>query len=72
MNSSVKRVAVVATGVIGASWAAYFLARGLDVDVQALLLPGGAVGGVVIVEPRLADADEPRMRGERGEIFESQ
>ena len=28
---SVKRVAVVATGVIGASWAAYFLARGLDV-----------------------------------------
>ena len=28
---SVKRVAVVATGVIGASWAAYFLASGLDV-----------------------------------------
>jgi 3-hydroxyacyl-CoA dehydrogenase len=28
----VKRVAVVATGVIGASWAAYFLARGLNVD----------------------------------------
>jgi carnitine 3-dehydrogenase len=27
-----QRVAVVATGVIGASWAAYFLARGLDVD----------------------------------------
>ncbi|MBD9395308.1 3-hydroxyacyl-CoA dehydrogenase NAD-binding domain-containing protein [Acidovorax sp. ACV01] len=32
MVSSVKRVAVVATGVIGASWAACFLARGLDVD----------------------------------------
>jgi 3-hydroxyacyl-CoA dehydrogenase len=31
-TSDVKRVAVVATGVIGASWAAYFLARGLDVD----------------------------------------
>lgn len=31
MDSTVKRVAVVATGVIGASWAAYFLARGLDV-----------------------------------------
>jgi len=30
--SDVKRVAVVATGVIGASWAAYFLARGLDVE----------------------------------------
>ena len=25
--AGVKRVAVVATGVIGASWAAYFLAR---------------------------------------------
>ncbi len=32
MHSTVKRVAVVATGVIGASWAAYFLARGLDVE----------------------------------------
>jgi 3-hydroxyacyl-CoA dehydrogenase len=30
--AGVKRVAVVATGVIGASWAAYFLARGLDVE----------------------------------------
>jgi carnitine 3-dehydrogenase len=29
--SAVNRVAVVATGVIGASWAALFLARGLDV-----------------------------------------
>ena len=32
MDSTVKRVAVVATGVIGASWAACFLARGLDVQ----------------------------------------
>lgn len=32
MDLTVKRVAVVATGVIGASWAAHFLARGLDVD----------------------------------------
>lgn len=31
-HAGVKRVAVVATGVIGASWAAYFLARGLDVE----------------------------------------
>jgi 3-hydroxyacyl-CoA dehydrogenase len=30
--TDVKRVAVVATGVIGASWATYFLARGLEVD----------------------------------------
>lgn len=28
----IKRVAVVGTGVIGASWAAYFLSRGLDVS----------------------------------------
>lgn len=28
----IKRVAVVGTGVIGASWAAYFLAKGLDVS----------------------------------------
>ena len=27
----IRRVAVVGTGVIGASWAAFFLARGLDV-----------------------------------------
>ena len=32
MDVTTQRVAVVATGVIGASWAAYFLARGLDVD----------------------------------------
>lgn len=32
MQREVKRVAVVGTGVIGASWAAYFLAQGLDVD----------------------------------------
>src|ERR1700685_2749982 len=32
MNESpVKRVAIVGTGVIGASWAAHFLAHGLDV-----------------------------------------
>jgi len=29
--SSVKSVAIISTGVIGASWAAYFLARGLEV-----------------------------------------
>lgn len=30
--SGIKRIAVVGTGVIGASWVAYFLARGLDVS----------------------------------------
>ncbi len=36
----VSRVAVIGTGVIGASWAAYFLARGLDVAATDPL-PGG-------------------------------
>ncbi|MFJ3314953.1 3-hydroxyacyl-CoA dehydrogenase NAD-binding domain-containing protein [Herbaspirillum huttiense] len=31
-QQEVRRVAVVGTGVIGASWAAYFLARGLEVS----------------------------------------
>jgi 3-hydroxyacyl-CoA dehydrogenase len=30
-DRAIRRVAVIGTGVIGASWAAYFLARGLDV-----------------------------------------
>src|ERR1700743_3589916 len=30
-NHSIQRVAVIGTGVIGASWAALFLAKGLDV-----------------------------------------
>ena len=31
-NPIIRRVGVVGTGVIGASWAAYFLARGLEVS----------------------------------------
>jgi carnitine 3-dehydrogenase len=31
-DKAIRRVAVIGTGVIGASWAAYFLARGLDVS----------------------------------------
>jgi 3-hydroxyacyl-CoA dehydrogenase len=31
LNAAINRVAVVGTGLIGASWASYFLARGLDV-----------------------------------------
>src|SRR6201996_8584290 len=31
MSKQVKRVAIIGTGVIGASWAALFLAKGLDV-----------------------------------------
>eukprot|EP01042_Synura_sphagnicola_P020088 gene20088-25480_t len=33
-QASIKRVAVVGTGVIGASWIAYFLAQGLDVSAS--------------------------------------
>ena len=31
LNLTVHRIAIVGTGVIGASWAAYYLARGFDV-----------------------------------------
>jgi 3-hydroxyacyl-CoA dehydrogenase len=31
LNQPVNRIAIVGTGVIGASWAAYYLARGIDV-----------------------------------------
>ena len=32
VNKPIRRIAVVGTGVIGASWAAYYLSRGFDVD----------------------------------------
>ena len=31
LNKAVRRIAVVGTGAIGASWAAQYLARGFDV-----------------------------------------
>src|SRR5262245_42771712 len=31
LDKPVRRIAIVGTGVIGASWAAYYLARGFDV-----------------------------------------
>jgi 3-hydroxyacyl-CoA dehydrogenase len=30
-NKPIRRIAIIGTGVIGASWAALFLAKGLDV-----------------------------------------
>jgi 3-hydroxyacyl-CoA dehydrogenase len=39
MASDIKKVAIIGTGVIGASWAALFLARGLDV-VATDVAPG--------------------------------
>jgi len=31
LNKQVRRIAIIGTGVIGASWAAQYLARGFDV-----------------------------------------
>jgi 3-hydroxyacyl-CoA dehydrogenase len=31
LNKPVRRIAIIRTGVVGASWPAEFLARGLDV-----------------------------------------
>ncbi|MBB5357476.1 3-hydroxyacyl-CoA dehydrogenase [Rhodanobacter sp. ANJX3] len=42
MTSPIKRVAIVGTGVIGASWAAAFLASGLDVSANDVA-PGAEV-----------------------------
>ena len=41
--SSVDRIAVIGTGTIGASWAAYFLARGMDVQAWDPASGGEAV-----------------------------
>src|ERR1700692_680272 len=38
-NTSIQRVAIIGTGVIGASWAALFLAKGLEV-VATDVAPG--------------------------------
>ncbi|MFN9096951.1 MAG: 3-hydroxyacyl-CoA dehydrogenase NAD-binding domain-containing protein, partial [Alphaproteobacteria bacterium] len=34
MRQNIKRVAVIGAGTIGASWAAYFLSRGLSVTAS--------------------------------------
>jgi len=39
-TGEIQKVAIVGTGVIGASWAALFLARGLDVDTSLFGPPG--------------------------------
>ena len=43
---------------------------GLDMQAQADLLHLGAVGGVVIVEPGFADADELGVLGQRHQFFD--
>ena len=59
MTDDVRRVAVVSTGVIGASWAAHFLAHGLDV-VATDPAPGAEErlrADVAAVWPTLAPVD---------------
>ena len=59
MTEDVRRVAVVSTGVIGASWAAHFLAHGLDV-VATDPAPGAEErlrADVAAVWPTLAPVD---------------
>src|SRR5262252_8135363 len=36
VNKPISRIAIVGTGVIGASWATYYLSRGFDVVAAAL------------------------------------
>ena len=62
-NKPIHRIAIVGTGVIGASWAAQYLARGLDVVV----IGGGAAGlsaALQLTRSRrsvlVLDAGEPR------------
>ena len=57
-NKPIRRVAIIGTGVIGASWTALFLAKGLDVvatdiapdaeDVAETLREGGLAGARAI------------------------
>jgi 3-hydroxyacyl-CoA dehydrogenase len=59
VTAGVRRVAVVSTGVIGASWAAHFLARGLDVTATDPA-PGAEDrlrADVAAIWPRLAPVD---------------
>ncbi|MCA8295543.1 3-hydroxyacyl-CoA dehydrogenase [Burkholderia sp. AU30198] len=42
MSKAINRVAIIGTGVIGASWAALFLARGLDVVATDIAPDAGA------------------------------
>ena len=46
-------------------------ARGGDMDAQAVLLHRLAVGGVVIIQPGFADADEFGMRGQADQFIDA-
>ena len=50
VNTEISRVAIVGTGLIGGSWAACFLAHGLDVvatSSRRLMRPLERLGSVV-------------------------
>ena len=66
-DRSIKRIAVVGTGVIGASWAAYYLARSFDVvatdpgifDKAYATATAGSAPEHTYVAPDLFNADTP-------------
>lgn len=69
MTQPIERVAVVGTGVIGASWAAYFLARGLTVTAtdpapgaEAALLKAVAAHWAVLCPDAPADGWTEKLR----------
>jgi 3-hydroxyacyl-CoA dehydrogenase len=49
-NKPIRRVAIIGTGVIGASWAALFLANGLD--VVATDVAPGAEAALMLCVPK--------------------
>jgi 3-hydroxyacyl-CoA dehydrogenase len=70
MTTPITRLAIIGAGVIGTSWAAAFLARGMDVVAsdpapgaeEALLKTVDALRGL----PSTVDASVPALRGNCG------
>ena len=54
-NKPIHRIAIIGTGVIGASWTALFLAKGLDV-VATDIAPNAETALRKFVDSRLAGA----------------
>jgi 3-hydroxyacyl-CoA dehydrogenase len=61
LNKAVRRIAVVGTGVIRASWSAQYLARGFDV-VATDSAPNAEAKGQLQVKEYRAPALEPLHR----------
>ena len=65
-NKTVRRVAIIGTGVIGASWTALFLAKGLEVIATDVAADGLGVGHVIspmrLLDFGVGDAGEIALR----------